>query len=175
VTEADIEAAYSNNVVAESPNDAEFAQIGVELTSAKSVLDTLSRSDYKALIRSLDLYADLKRLLRTDYNMQFASNASTKIYEIISQLHLIDGNTGTKSFHNAELPGAFIVAINHYIRTMYPETAFEWMASSLYPAASKDYAAMGDFYGVYAQTAKGGSWGPAQTRCQRGQKSLAEI
>jgi cap2 methyltransferase len=173
VTEADIEAAYSNNVVAESPNDAEFAQIGVELTSAKSVLDTLSRSDYKALIRSLDLYADLKRLLRTDYNMQFASNASTKIYEIISQLHLIDGNTGTKSFHNAELPGAFIVAINHYIRTMYPETAFEWMASSLYPAASKDYAAMGDFYGVYAQNRERWLMGPSPNALPEGSEELS--
>ena len=49
------------------------------------------------------------------------------------------------AFFNAELPGAFISATNHYVKTMLPDYKFEWRASSLYGTETN----LGDSYGMY--------------------------
>jgi len=141
-------------------NDA-YHQIEVALTAAKSQLDSIPKNEFKSLMSAIDLYSNLKKILRARFNMTIATNATLKIYEITCQmkLFLCDDNSFTdrvRSFHNAELPGAFISAINHYIRTKAPHINFSWLASSYYPMTSKTVDMLGDHFGLYANNR--GNW-----------------
>ena len=89
------------------------------------------------------------------YGFPFATNAALKMYELIYAMGLVDCNKPIYAFCDAELPGAFIVALNHYIKTKCKNTApfFDWVGSSYYPeSAAKvgDTTILGDKYGLYA-------------------------
>ena len=145
----------------ESPTEVtgEFARVAEALNTAKAAFDEIPGAEFDLLMRQVDLYAGLKRALRTEYGMQFATNATIKMYELLVQMGLMAGPHGAlqraRVFHNAELPGAFIVAVNHYVRTMCPETNYDWVASSYYPgdAAPRldgEGGILGDQVGIYA-------------------------
>jgi len=134
-----------------------FAEVGRAVAKAKLRLDDIPEKDFEPLMRAVDLYAGLKRTLRADYGMLISTNASLKMYELIIQMRLIACESGAlgrvRAFCDAELPGAFIVAVNHYVKTMCPETNLDWVGSSYYPeaaAASGDTTILGDHYGIYA-------------------------
>ena len=138
---------------------AEFAQVRDALNAAKTAFDEIPGAQFEFLMRQVDLYAGLKRTLRMEYGMQFATNATMKMYELLVQMGLMAGPHGAlqraRVFHNAELPGAFIVAVNHYVRTMCPETNYDWLASSYYPGDSSSQldgegGILGDQVGFYA-------------------------
>ena len=63
------------------------------------------------------------------------TNAWMKCWEMIQTFHLIPDNHTDKFtiFCNAEFPGAFILALNHYIKTKTLVKKFEWYANSLWP------------------------------------------
>jgi hypothetical protein len=139
------------------PLDEKFAAIHVAVNAAESLLDIIPKKDFGKLMGHLDLYAGLKRLVVKEYGMTISTNAALKMYELIIQMRLFRCDTGAvqtaKVFCNAELPGAFINAINHYIKTMCPQTSLDWVASSYYPDvahASGDVTILGDRYGIYA-------------------------
>ena len=145
-------AAGSGPGSAGSALDAEFAEIALRVSAAARPLDAVK--DSAALSRGVDLYAGLKRAFR-GYGFPAATNATLKMHEIIIQMGLIDcASGGVRAFCDAELPGAFIMAINHFVRTMCPAAAFDWVGSSYFPAAaaaSGDATILGDQYGLYAQ------------------------
>lgn len=147
--------------------DDPFAAIGKEVGAAKAQLDTIAPADFNQLMYALDLYAGLKRTMRAEYSMTITTNAALKMYEMLGQLRLLPRGADCASaprarvFCNAELPGAFIVAINHFIRTTCPETNFDWVASSYLPAAAAAEAGaettiLDDQYGLYASNR--GQW-----------------
>jgi hypothetical protein len=118
-----------------------------------------SHPDLAKTLRAVDMYTGLRFRVRRTHGAQAVTNAWLKMYEIISQLGLFETALlapGTlRAFCNAELPGAFISALNHYACTWSPETKFEWVASSLYPsgeraAGAHPSEALGDHYGLYA-------------------------
>jgi len=100
--------------------------------------------------------------------MQHATNATLKMYEMIVQMRLFVCEDGplpkVRVFGNAELPGAFIIADNHYIQTMCPRTDFDWLASSYLPEAAMaagDDTILDDAYGIRARHRKHWLMGPA--------------
>ena len=132
-----------NNFKMEHQND-EFNEIQTSLNMAKSLLDSIPESEYSSLSYKLDTYRSMKHVLNTQYNMQVVTNATMKIYEIISQLKLLKQGRN-KIFCNAELPGGFIIGINHYIKTILTHSSFNWVASSYI----SDTGTLGDPYGIY--------------------------
>ena len=63
------------------------------------------------------------------------------MYELINQMELLNNKNGDclpsiNAFCNAELPGAFIIAINHFMRTKCISSEFDWIASSYLPEAA---------------------------------------
>jgi DNA-directed RNA polymerase II subunit RPB2 len=116
------------------------------LNNAKSLLDSIPKGAYIKINQTLDLYRNLRDLLSRKYNMYNATNASLKMYEMLMQMKLVDCTTlaenALNSFSNAELPGAFIIAINHYLKSKCPGKKFNWLGSSYFPAAA---AASGNF------------------------------
>ena len=159
-----------------------FVELSRVLTVAKTRLDDIPEKDFDTLMRAVDLYAGLKRTLRTDYGMTVSTNASLKMYELIVQMRLLVSETGamrrTRAFCNAEFPGAFIVAINHYVRTMCPQTEFDWLGSSYYPddaVASGDDTILGDTYGLYAANRDHWLMGPAPNALSPGEGPDATV
>ena len=74
------------------------------------------------------------------YHMFDATNASLKMYELLMRMNLVDCATlkdnALNSFSNAELPGAFVIAINYYLKSKCPGKKFNWLASSYLPTAA---------------------------------------
>lgn len=147
-----------------------FYNIGLNIIKAKKQLDLIPPKEFNYLMKIVDIYAGLKRTLRTDYGMLISTNASLKMYELINQMQLIpcdirnpQNASHIRAFCNAELPGAFIVAINHYVKTMCPNSSFEWVGSSYSPAAAleqDDSTILGDQYGIYAGNRNNWLMGP---------------
>lgn len=156
-----------------------FAAIGRAVAAAKQQLEGIPDKDFEPLMRAIDLYAGLKRTLRADYGMFISTNASLKMYELIIKMRLLACETGAlrrvRAFCDAELPGAFIVAINHYVKTMCPETNLDWVGSSYYPedaAARGDPTILGDQYGIYAGNRDHWLMGPPPNALPAGEPPL---
>jgi cap2 methyltransferase len=122
------------------------------LNEQKSRLDSISLSLINSVMKSLDRYYSLHKILRRKYNAQIVTNAWLKCYELVNEFNLLDVDrvcTFRSIFLNAELPGSFICAINHYIVTQTP-IEYDWLANSLFhlPYQTKRDPT-GDRYGIY--------------------------
>ena len=99
----------------------EWRAVRRTLDAAKAKFDAIPYKDFQRLSKAVDLLFGLKRTLREQRNMQSSSNASLKISELIVEMQL-SPRTPRAPFHvfcNAELPGAFIIAISHYVHTRF--------------------------------------------------------
>ena len=83
-------------------------------------------------------------IVEENYNTGKISQAWLKMYEILTQIKLIDCGNNIKTFHICEAPGNFISAINHYAKTVLG-VKFEWKAQSL--ATDIVGVGFGDDYG----------------------------
>lgn len=68
------------------------------------------------------------------------TNAWMKCWEMIQTFQLVPKNHSDQFtiFCNAEFPGAFILALNHYIKTQTDSKKYEWYANSLWPGDGKN-------------------------------------
>ncbi len=151
------------------------------LNTEKSKLDTyyeLSKTDKKIskqltdIHAIIDIYKPLRYEIERSFNAKPVTNAWMKYWEIYHQYGLIpdparNHGQGQKftAFFNAELPGAALCALNHYMKTLRPGVTFDWWASSLAPehiiapdsreaglaqgSLITTSAALGDTYGLY--------------------------
>lgn len=160
----------------DSAIDKSFDEINQTVIEAKATFDKIPPQSFDAVMRSVDLYVGLKRRMRSEFGMMISTNASLKMYELIIQMRLLACNAGaltkTRAFCNAELPGAFIVAINHYIKTMCPETNFDWVGSSYYPTADITGSALGDQYKIYASNRDHWLMGPVPNAMPEGSEPI---
>lgn len=110
------------------------------LNAAKKLLDPIPKSQFLAINQLLDLYRNLRNTMQTKYHMFDATNASLKMYELLMKMNLVDcgslEDNILNSFSNAELPGAFIIAINYYMKSKCKDKTFNWLASSYIPEAA---------------------------------------
>ena len=160
-------------------SDDPFIEIGTAVAKAKEKLDDIPQKDFDALMRAVDLYMGLKYTLEKEYGMLISTNASLKMYELIIQMRLISCESGAvdkvRAFCDAELPGAFIVAINHYVKTMCPQTTLDWVGSSYYPEAailSGNTNIFGDHYGIYASNRDNWLMGPTPNAMPKGEPAV---
>ncbi|MCK4967738.1 MAG: SAM-dependent methyltransferase [Candidatus Aenigmarchaeota archaeon] len=122
-----------------------FANLKNRLNTSKTKMDGIPTKKYTGLATKLDVYNGLRKFVEVQFNAQRVSNAWLKIYELMSIFTPIT-KKNPYIFCNAELPGAFLLGLNHYIRAPLPHTNYEWVASSL---ISDDKKSLGDFYGLY--------------------------
>ena len=111
-----------------------------------------NKKAHDAFMYNYDIYIGLRYKIINNYNGQHVTNAWLKCYEIISYFGLIKPTkTIYRTFSNAELPGAFISAINHYVNTMCPNVVLDWYASSLVIGESIENKKniLEDYYGIY--------------------------
>ena len=124
-----------------------YIKIKTLLDAAKSQLDEISKENYFELMRYMDIYLNMKRVLKSKYNMQICTNASLKMYEMICECNLI--KSPLIAFCNAEFPGAFIASVNHYCITNHIK--FQWFGGSY---ISGDNTTLDDKYGIYKRHMK---------------------
>jgi len=123
------------------------AQIqGMLLKQAKSGLDRMQPAAKNRLLGALHQPGKtVVRCISRETRAQGMSNAWLKGYELYDffDIHVLRAKG---VFFNAELPGSFLAALNHWFaerdRSMIP-----WLASSLHPNC--DSSALGDIYGLW--------------------------
>ena len=135
----------------------DFQKLKASLNATKSSIDKYALAEktsasYSRLAATLTLTNDLREVILRKYNGQFTTRAWIKFYEMYSHYPLT--STTQKSlfaFLNAELPGASICALNHYMKTMLPDVKFDWRASSLVvkEGTSNKINALDDQYGLW--------------------------
>lgn len=131
-----------------------------KLNAAKSKLDevntTPERSSIFQKIISCSLSYDLLKgkdgILCQDYGAEIVTNAWLKMYEnmhyLEPYLEKISKNSDVfNTFHVAEAPGNFILAINHFLKTKYPNIQWHWLASTYRELYGKS-GYLGDTYGL---------------------------
>jgi len=123
----------------------DYIEIHNKLNETKTLLDSIPSEIYRKISSYKDMYNTLRQKLRNRFNVQIVTNATLKMYEILEKFNFISQSTGSFTvFCNAELPGGFIIAINHYIKTKYPNIDFHWLANSYISSNALD-----DIYGIY--------------------------
>jgi hypothetical protein len=106
------------------------------------------RGEFQKYISEFDFYTFLKNYYQNRKNAQIVTNAWLKCSEMIVNNNLIGERDRIAVFYNAELPGAFISATNHYCKTH--NVQFNWLASSYLPSEQeKKGEALDDKYGLY--------------------------
>jgi hypothetical protein len=131
--------------------DAEINGIRDQLNTTKKGLEVFVRMGiFDMLMRAYDVYMPLKNIVKKNYNGQIVTNAWLKMYELMifsDKSFDMSSKKILTAFHNAELPGAFISAVNHYMATINPEVTYDWCASSYWPSDSN--TALEDAYCMY--------------------------
>ncbi|XP_037042923.1 cap-specific mRNA (nucleoside-2'-O-)-methyltransferase 2-like [Bradysia coprophila] len=73
--------------------------------------------------------------LRSEVKAEFVTRAWCKLYECLSDFPIVKVSTKGEfnSVHLCEAPGAFIAALNHFLKLNCPNSKFNWRATSLNP------------------------------------------
>ena len=149
------------------------------VNAAKDKLNDIHENMFFMLTNSLDMYAQLRTIVQRKYNMEHATNAALKMYEMINHFELLmaDGNClpSVNAFCNAELPGAFVIAINHFMRTKCVSSEFDWLASSYLPAAAQqagETTILEDKYKIYERNRLHWLMGPAPNALPEGEPAI---
>jgi hypothetical protein len=167
-------------VTLEPAQENQWFKLNDEINAAKNKLDDIPPAIYSNLAGTLDMYARLRNVVQRNYNMEHATNAALKMYEMIQQLELLSTGDGkclpaVNVFCNAELPGAFIIAINHYMKTKCVSSEFDWIASSYLPEAALqagNATILEDRYKIYEKNRYHWLMGPAPNGLPEGEAPI---
>jgi len=117
-------------------NDARNLQdkLKEKLNDAKSKLDafydTKLSKPFRTVLQATDPGFSIKNFISSTFKAQNCSNAWPKCYELVEHFDLLP-DRDTTVFCNAEFPGSFIFALNHYSKTRFPNRTMKWYGSSL--------------------------------------------
>ena len=89
---------------------------------------------YKSSMKLLDQFKIYCKEL--EKRTHIMTNSWMKCWEMIHTFHLIpaDHDSSFTVFCNAEFPGSFLLAINHYMKTQTNVKQYEWYANSIWPS-----------------------------------------
>jgi hypothetical protein len=130
----------------------ENLELKEQLNAAKNRItpirsDPASDKKFNTVSTACNRYEDLRGrrgILVQRYNAEIVTNAWMKMYEcmslldepLLSKIAKVNTRAGTtvsrdfNSFHIAEAPGNFMVAMNHYLFSHYPQIDWTWAANS---------------------------------------------
>jgi 23S rRNA U2552 (ribose-2'-O)-methylase RlmE/FtsJ len=120
----------------------ELQKLKKELNEVKHKQDIYNEQDEKNFrltntkLRDYDLLRGKYGILAKDYDAEIVTNAWLKMFENMAFLDEYlkkiskSKNKSFYSLHIAEAPGNFVLAINHYIKTNYPQIDWFWLANS---------------------------------------------
>ena len=140
-------------------NIPELDIIKTKLDASKSSLDfTLDGSDIEKsytnitkIIRNCEKLRGKTGHIKINYNAEIVSNAWLKMYELCTFLEPLMNDNEINSFHLAEAPGNFLLAINHYIKTNHPDIKWNWIANTYNTKVYTDTNYFKDCYSIEKQ------------------------
>ena len=90
--------------------------------------------NYSKLTNKIYLMS-FKNDIKFNFNTKICTNAWLKCMELLVTESLVNINEGDTFSHlgSAELPGNFILAVNHYLMTHYKNVKYDWHGSSFMP------------------------------------------
>ncbi|ETN64292.1 hypothetical protein AND_003971 [Anopheles darlingi] len=105
------------------------------LNAVKNRLNDFEISDWHQHTRHRSSLLPILNELRYRVKGEFVTQAFAKLYECVAAYELIDTEANhLYSVHLCEAPGAFVTALNHYIRlNCRPRMAWDWFACTLNP------------------------------------------
>ena len=113
-----------------------FEELPNKFNLATRIIDTRNVRDYNNIKIKVRYYEkSLSKYVENNYtHNKKCSRAFLKMYEILETTNIINPNLkNINVFSIAELPGSFLIAINHYIKTKTDIINFNWRAQSLNP------------------------------------------
>jgi hypothetical protein len=132
-----------------------LTEIAIRLKLTDILIDTRNISEWYNVKKEVryyrpdNRYLHLTKIVQEKFNTGPISQAWLKMYELIVHLDLIEINASGiyNTFNFCELPGNFISAINHYIKTN-TKMSYNFIAQSLMPTMpSNEKTIIGDDYG----------------------------
>ncbi len=136
----------------------ENMQIKHQLNETKNQITKIKEEGYDkiytAVAAAFNKYESLRGkrgILAQQYGAEIVSNAWMKMYESMNLIDVMKTKTTKEftSFHIAEAPGNFILAINQYMFSHYPKIHWNWFASSYVDEfGSKEGKYLEDNYGI---------------------------
>lgn len=139
----------------------QLQKIKIKLNSEKSKLDftndnekiELEYAHITNIVRDCEKLRGRKGFIYNKYNGEIVTNAWLKMYELCCKYLdpiLKDGGV-LESFHLAEAPGNFLLAINHYIKVNYPDIRWTWTANTYNVKFYKNTKYFEDKYNIAKQ------------------------
>lgn len=128
----------------------------IKLNSCKGEIDAVNNKNYAKITDLIRLHDNLRGrngIVKKMYNAEIVTNAWLKMWELSEFIFI---NPEFSSFHLAEAPGNFILALHHRIKTEYPKTKWTWKANS-YILPGKTY--IYDNYGLMKKYPKNWDYG----------------
>lgn len=110
-------------------------QLQESLHSTKSQLNTFPLEEWRQHTRKRNLVASLMYQIRSTDSAELFIQSWPKLWEILHKYELIPNDIQSlKSVHLCEAPGAFVSALNHFLKQNRPTVVnFDWLATSINP------------------------------------------
>lgn len=108
--------------------------------------------DWQKMTDCVSEMRNLRKIVSMRHRAEGMTNSWLKFYEILSEEGLFLDRKYLRSFHIGELPGAYILAFNHYLKTRTNVNNHDWTAQSLNPLQFSRYtndSFFGDEFGMY--------------------------
>jgi 23S rRNA U2552 (ribose-2'-O)-methylase RlmE/FtsJ len=135
-------------VIMETPLSRRLAPLQKSLNSAKSTMDSADNKLLATVAYHQEPLGQINQALERVCRCKI-TNAWRKLYEMIIDLpDVLPLDDTITTFDNASLPGAWLLCLNHIIRTRGPSIRWNWYASSLIEP-TEDNSALEDRYGLY--------------------------
>jgi hypothetical protein len=117
--------------------------------------------DINNLLNCIDIYRGLECTVAFKYNCGIVTASWLKLYEIIINENILSEYNVINAFHINEVPGEYILSINHYAQTHNKQ--YNWYAHSLNPFVKRNRKKVKDSYGLIYNNKKKWLYGDNNT------------
>lgn len=112
-----------------------------DLNEVKSRLNNFNLSKWQQHTNRTNGAGDIVRTVKENIQAELVTQAWCKFYEIASNFSLVplheiyrgEDGKNLRSVHLCEAPGAFVAALNHWLKTNAPDVQWDWLATTLNP------------------------------------------
>ncbi|XP_072747388.1 cap-specific mRNA (nucleoside-2'-O-)-methyltransferase 2 isoform X1 [Anoplolepis gracilipes] len=111
------------------------------LNEMKSRLNNFNLNEWQQHTYQMNKAGDIVSTVKRNIQAELVTQAWCKFYEIASNFFLIplseirreENSKEFCSVHLCEAPGAFVTALNHWLKTNAPDVRWNWLATTLNP------------------------------------------
>ena len=144
----------------------------------KKLYDIVNLNFYYSKFTNKIYLMNYKNDIKFNFNTKICTNAWLKAMELIVTEKLVNIKDGDTYSHlgSAELPGNFLLAVNHYLQTHYKNIKFDWHGSSYMPDPNNPTSTiLEDIYNIWKNNPERWLMGPEMNGNVKDVKNLEYI